>query len=43
MFLENLLQMGLGHEADSLLNLIISQLNLLLCLVNDVLDLKMIK
>ena len=43
MFLENLMQFNLGEDALSLINLVVSQLNLLLCLVNDVLDIKMIQ
>ena len=43
MFLENLMQLRLGEDAMSLINLVVSQLNLLLCLVNDVLDIKMIQ
>lgn len=43
MFLENLLQQQLSPSVHNMLLLIISQLNLLLCLVNDVLDIKMIE
>ena len=42
MFLENLLGQKLSYDALSMLHLIISQLNMLLCMVNDVLDIKMI-
>ena len=44
MFLESLLTMP-GHNEGTfqMLSLIVSQLNLLLCLVNDVLDIKLIK
>ena len=44
MFLESVLQLpNLDESAMQMLNLVVSQLNLLLCLVNDVLDLKLIK
>ena len=44
MFLESLLRLpNLDESTVQMLNLIVSQLNLLLCLVNDVLDLKLIK
>jgi len=44
MFLQTLLMMSeLGEKAISLINLVASQLNLLLSLVNDVLDIKLIE
>ena len=44
MFLDQILRAKcLNEETRQLLSLIVSQLNLLLCLVNDVLDFKMIK
>lgn len=44
MFLENLLESGmLTAEQRSTINLLVCQLNLLLCLVNDVLDIKLIE
>ena len=43
MFLENLLQEPLSASARRTVNLIISQLNLLLSQVNDVLDIKLIQ
>ena len=44
MFLENLLNSyNLQPEVLKLINLIISQLTLLLCLVNDVMDMKLIE
>ena len=42
MFLDQLMKLILSENARSILILIISQLNLLLCLVNDVLDIKLI-
>ena len=42
MLLEQLLQKENDSHARSIILIIISQLNLLLCLVNDVLDIKMI-
>ena len=43
MFIDLLLQMQLGHEAGKLIELIKHSLNLLLHLVNDIVDLKLIK
>ena len=43
MFIGLLLQMQLGHEAGKLIELIKHSLNLLLHLVNDIVDLKLIK
>ena len=44
MFLESLLtKPGHSEGAFQMLSLVVSQLNLLLCLVNDVLDMKLIK
>lgn len=43
MFLEGLLECNLEPVIIRTLNLIISQLNMLLCLVNDVLDIKQIE
>ena len=43
MVLENVLQSALKDEARRFILLVISQVNLLLCLVNDMLDLKMIE
>ena len=43
MFLEDLLQQEMNQSAISMINMIISQLNLLLCLVNNVLDIKLIE
>jgi len=43
MFLEGLLQSTTDEGTRKILNLIIAQLNLLLCLVNDVLDIKTIE
>ncbi len=43
MFLENMMQTITDPEHSRMLQLIISQLNLLLCLVNDVLDIKLIE
>ena len=37
------MQHKLEENAVSLINLIVSQLNMLLCLVNDVLDIKLIQ
>ena len=42
MFLESMLNQKLSKGALSMLHLIISQLNMLLCLVNDVLDMQLI-
>lgn len=43
MFLEQLLQgKKLDKATEKIINLIISQLNFLLCMVNDVLDMKLI-
>ena len=42
MFLDQLMKLILSENARSILILIISQLNLLLYLVNDVLDIKLI-
>ena len=43
MFLEQLLQgKKLDKATEQIINLIISQLNFLLCMVNDVLDMKLI-
>lgn len=43
MFLEQMIdQMILDKESNNVLNLVISQLNLLLSLVSDVLDMKLI-
>ena len=41
--LEQLMSLNLGKKATRVLELVINQLNLLLCLVNDVLDMKMIE
>lgn len=41
MFLESLIARSLAPDVLRILNLIVSQLNLLLCLVNDVLDIKL--
>ena len=44
MFLESVLESdSLSEEQRGLLNLVVCQLNLLLCLVNDMLDIKLIK
>lgn len=43
MILENLLTFQLQDTCRNLILLLISQINLLLCLVNDMLDLKMIE
>ena len=43
MVLEQLLQYELKDQCRRLVLLIVSQINLLLCLVNDMLDLKMIE
>ena len=43
MFLANLLETNLPQGTISVIQLIVSQLNLLLCLVNDVLDMKLIQ
>ena len=43
MFLDNLLLRKLPHGTENVLQLIVTQLNLLLCLVNDVLDIKLIE
>ena len=43
MVLENILTFTLKEEARRFILLVISQVNLLLCLVNDMLDLKMIE
>ena len=43
MFIEGLLRSTQDPSVRETLNLICSQLNLLLCLVNDVLDIKMIE
>ena len=42
MFLDGLLLQSLAPGVFTVISLIIAQLNLLLCLVNDVLDLKLI-
>ena len=42
-FLEDLMKKNFDKQTMSVLQLIISQLNMLLCLVNDILDLKMIE
>ena len=42
-FLDILVQMDLPLGTIQMLNMIIAQLNLLLCLVNDVLDMKLIE
>ena len=42
MLLESLLQTVVVESARSVIFLVISQINLLVCLVNDILDLKMI-
>lgn len=43
MVLENMLQFEMREACKRLVLLLISQINLLLCLVNDMLDLKMIE
>ena len=43
MFLESLLGEQMTTQARHLIKIIISQINLLLCLVNDILDLKLIE
>ena len=43
MILENILQRAIDDDARKLIQLIITQTNLLLCLVNDILDLKMLE
>ena len=43
MFLEQMMLLNLNQQVNDLISLVINQLNLLLCLVNDVLDLKMIE
>ena len=43
MFLESLLNEQLTTQAMHLIKIIISSINLLLCLVNDILDLKLIE
>ena len=43
MMLEQLMSLNLGIEAMKIVFLVVNQLNLLLCLVNDVLDMKMIE
>ena len=42
MFLEQLMEKTLEESVRAVLVLIVMQLNMLLCLVNDVLDIKMI-
>ena len=43
MLLETILQTIVAESARQLILLVIAQINLLLCLVNDMLDLKMIE
>ena len=43
MLLESLLNENITAQAMHLIKIIISQINLLLCLVNDILDLKLIE
>ena len=43
MVLENMMQFEMQEACKRLVLLLISQMNLLLCLVNDMLDLKMIE
>ena len=43
MFLESLLGEQMTTQARHLIKIVISQINLLLCLVNDILDLKLIE
>ena len=43
MFIEQIMREKLAQSVLDVLNMIINQLNLLLCLVNDVLDMKMIE
>ena len=43
MVLEHVLQFALSEACRKLILLLISQINLLLCLVNDMLDLKVIE
>ena len=43
MFLERILSEVMGAQAKSYLQIVIYQINLLLCLVNDILDLKLIE
>lgn len=43
MMLENLLAEVITKQATNIIKIIISQINLLLCLVNDILDLKLIE
>ena len=43
MMLENLLAESITSQAIHVIKIIISQINLLLCLVNDILDLKLIE
>ena len=42
-FLENLLCKEMSSAARDIIFIVISQINLLLCLVNDILDLKLIE
>ena len=43
MLLETLLQTTIAESARLIILLVISQINLLICLVNDILDLKLIE
>ena len=43
MFLESLIKEQMSESAIQILQLIISQMNMLLCLVNDLLDIKLIE
>ena len=43
MFLQSILHMITGDTAIDLLRLVIQKLNMLLCLVNDMLDIRMIE
>jgi len=43
MLLQSLLQMTLDETQRGIILIMISQINLLVCLVNDILDLKMIE
>ena len=43
MLLQSLLQTISDKHAQQIIKMVISQINLLLCLVNDILDLKMIE
>ena len=43
MFLESLLKEQMSEAANRVIRIIITQINLLLCLVNDILDLKLIE